>query len=452
MPRRKRTRKNVTAADSARPKARRGSRNIVTNSPSLTIHLEESFIPNQLQDRQPGTVAEYRKAVRRFVVWSGLEIRLHDIDEFLIERWRRAMILDGLAFRTACQWATFVRRIVRHGCPGHCLKGIGRRPHEDKPTVIRGMDESAMLAPERSLLKFALEVYVPRRMVGCRELSINQIRWSLNRFAKFLGRPPLLDDCSNESMSKFMNWMVSVRNLRPATVNGTRKNIVSLWNYLNKRGILKERPIDCDKVREPRNLPKAWTVEELGRIIAAARQQTSPKTGMVYPAPFFFPALLMAAYDTGLRVRALLSVRRADWNSARRELTATAEFAKTAVAQTFVVSGQTADAIHQMISATHLELRTEEIPEFLFHWPIRQDGIHEHFRAILKRAGLHEPGTDTWHRLRKTCATHLTAAIGIEAASRQLGHSGVQMTRRYVDPRLTGHHNAAEHLPRPQIR
>ena len=196
-------------------------------------------------------------------------------------------------------------------------------------------------------------------------------------------------------------------------------------------------------------MPNAWTVEEIGRIIREARQQTSPKTGMVYPAPVYFPALILAAYDTGLRLSSLLGVRRADWRSDRRELTAMAEFSKVSVGQTFIVSQQTSEAIHQMLAANHLEMDQGELPEFLFHWPIRKDAIHEHFRAILKRAGLYEKGEDTWHKMRRTCATHLTAAVGIEAASRQLGHSSVQMTKRYVDPRQTGHHNAADHLPRP---
>lgn len=418
---------------------------------TLSLYLEETFIPEVLQDRKPGTCDEYRKACRRFVCWTGLDIQLNDIDEFLIERWRRAMIVEGLAFRTACQWATFVRRVVRHGSPGHCLKGLGRRPHEQQAVTIAGMSEEEMLAPQRSLLKFATETYVPRRMVGCKPLSVNHLRWSINRFAKFLGRAPILDDCCNSTMNSFMAWMLNVRNHRPATVNGTRKNIVSLWSYARKRGLIREEPNDCDKVRMPRDLPNAWTVEEIGRIIRAAREQVVPKKGMVYPAFVFFPALLLTAYDTGLRVSSLMRIRRADWRSDRRELTAMAEFSKVSVGQTFVVSEQTSEAIHRMLTEPHLEMKPEELPSFLFHWPIRKDAIHEHFRAILKRAGLYEKGEDTWHKMRRSCATHLTAAVGIEAASRQLGHSSVQMTKRYVDPRLTGHHNAADNLPRPDF-
>lgn len=419
-------------------------------APALSIYLEETFIPAVLQDRKPGTCNEYRKACRRFICWTGLDIRLHDVDELLVERFRRAMIVEGLAFRTACQWATLVRRVVRHGSPGHCLKGIGRRPHEDQPTVIRGMSDDELLAPQRSLLKFAMDTYVTKKMIGCRQISVNHLRWSINRFAKYLGRAPILDDCCNSTMTSFMAWMLNVRKHSPATVNGTRKNIVSLWNYANRRGLIREQPNDCEKLKLPKDLPAAWTLEEVGRILAAAKEMTSPKIGMVYPAYVFWPALLLVAYDTGLRVRSLMGIRRSDWNSDRREVSVTAEFSKVSVAQTFVVSQQTSEAIHRMLAETNLKMNDDELPEFLFHWPKRFDAVHEHFRAILKRAGLYVKGMDTWHKMRKSTATHLTAAIGIDAASRQLCHSSVQMTKRYVDPRLVGHHDAASHLPRPK--
>ena len=52
----------------------------------LSLYLEETFIPDMLHDRKPGTRDEYRKACRRFVCWIGLDIQLYDVDEFLVER------------------------------------------------------------------------------------------------------------------------------------------------------------------------------------------------------------------------------------------------------------------------------------------------------------------------------------------------------------------------------
>ena len=414
---------------------------------ALSLYFEETFVAAALKDVKPDTVQQYRKAVRRFVGWSGCDIRIHDIDEFLVERFYRGLIIDGVGMKTARAWSVYVRRVVRTGT-GRCLKAAGHRPQEHKAVVIHGMSEDDLRAPNRSLLKFLEEQYIPRRMLGCKAGSINQHRWAINAFAKFLGRAPLLDDLSNAQMSKFMGWSLQVRNLKPVSVNDHRRSLLSLWRYARKRGLIREEPNDCDKLPEPRNLPIAWTIDEISRIIAAARLQTSPQIGMSFPAYVWWPAILLVAYDTGLRVSALMGIRRSDWRSDRNEITVLAETQKQAVAQTFRVSDQTSEAIRKMLNEPLQQ--PDEPPEFLFPFGIRRDAIHFHLRTILKRAGLYVKGMDTWHRMRKSTATHLTAAIGIEAASRQLGHTSVQMTKRYVDPRLTGHHDAASHLPRPE--
>ena len=193
-------------------------------------------------------------------------------------------------------------------------------------------------------------------------------------------------------------------------------------------------------------MPSAWTMEELGRILDEARKQKTPKTGMLYPPGLFFTALILTAYDTGLRLGSLLGIERAGWKPERLEISVEAEATKAGVAQSFRVSEQTRDAITTMLAAA----KSGETPTRLYPWPVRHDGIFEAYRGILKRAGLYVKGKNNlFHKLRRTAASHLTAAIGIEGACRQLGHSSVEMTRRYVDPRMTSGHSAAEHLPRP---
>jgi len=189
-------------------------------------------------------------------------------------------------------------------------------------------------------------------------------------------------------------------------------------------------------------------MDALAKIIYSAKRQETPKTGMLYPPGLFFQAMILVAYDTGLRLRALLGVTRDGWKPERREITAEASVMKHKVSQTFQVSDETRDALQLMLSKAK---SNDERPELLFPWPVRKDGIHEAYRGILKRAGLYSKEKNgSFHKLRRTSATHLTAALGIESACRQLGHSSVEMTKRYVDPRLTNEHKAADHLPRPK--
>lgn len=417
---------------------------------SLWSHLEDTFLPAIEQTVQPTTRDGYRLAVRRFCAWCGADVSPDDVTEFLVDRWLRSLVVDGVGWRTARELAVRVRRVVRSASPARCQKRAGKRPHESTATVIPGLSDSDLRSPSRSLLRFFEDTYVPRRMIGCRPASISQIRWSIQRFAKFLGRPPLIDDLNNETVSRYMSWCVSVRCLSVATVNSSRQHLVSLWNYAARRQLLLERPADCDKLKDRRHLPKAWSVDEFGRLLAAAHAYRSDMRHMLYQPARFFVALFLCGYDTGLRLGALLGIRRQDWDTSRRELTVEAAHQKHRVAQCFVVSQETADAIQAMLADCPTD--ADALPEFLFHWPARRDQVFYHMRRILQKAGLYVAGEDTFHRIRKTSATHLTAAVGLEAASRQLGHSDVSMTRRYVDPRHTSHFHAAEHLPRPSLR
>ena len=53
--------------------------------------------------------------------------------------------------------------------------------------------------------------------------------------------------------------------------------------------------------------------------------------------------------------------------------------------------------------------------------------------------------------MASTGATLLVAELGEEAASRHLGHSGLAVTRRYLDPSKIEKKSAADVLPRPEI-
>ena len=415
------------------------------SSAPLTQYFETVFLPDVLADSERNTQEAYRKAVRKFAGWSGCDIQMHAVSDGILERFCRSIIADGISTKTARAYRVYLRRIVRHKYGDRCLKECGRRPHENNPVVIAGLAERDQDI-EGSIYRFWRTEYVPRRMIGSRECSIDQYRYALNRFARFLGRVPMMADLNDENISGCMAWTLNACGLSKSSANGTRKHLLALWRYAVKRGLLDRLPSDVEKLKEPKRLPEAWTMEELGRIVEAARLHRTPKTGMTYPPGKFWPAIILTAYDTGLRIRAMLSVRRRNWDPTRRELTAESDAMKTGVSQVFFLSEQTGNAIQEMLANADAG---QESPELLFPWPIRKDGIFDNYRRILKAAGVKIGPKNGFHKLRRTTATHLAAAVGMEAASRQLGHSSIEMTRRYVDPRFTAEHRAAENLPRP---
>lgn len=413
------------------------------SSRPLVRYLEEIFIPQELGKAEANTVKQYRNAVRRFTRWSGCDIQVHLVTETLVERFGRSIVADGMSVNNARKYVAYVRRVARHRYPDRCLKQMGKRPHEWKPVTINGLSEDEMNIPG-SCLKFFQDEYLPRRLIGAAQSSCDNYRHNLNRFARFLGRVPMMTDLNDNTVVEFQSWMMTT-GLSASSANCSRASLLALWRYGLKRRVLTEGPKDVEKLKERQNLPEAWTMEQMGKIIEAARSQPRPVRGIPCRPGVFFETLILVAYDTALRLRALRNIRRSDWNADRSELTVEAEHMKHKVSQTFAVSEQTAQALNQMISESDSER------EIIFDWPIQEEALHFAYRQILKRAGLYKGPRDSFHKLRRTAASHLTKVLGIEAASRQLGHSSVQMTRRYVDPRMTGDHRAADHLPRPKL-
>ncbi|MCA9010506.1 MAG: site-specific integrase [Planctomycetaceae bacterium] len=413
-------------------------------SKPLSLFFETEFLPEVLGNSEKNTQDAYKKAVRRFVQWSACDIQMHCVTEGILDRFQRAVIIEGMTPKNARAICVYIRRIVRHKYKDRCLKQNGRRPHETHPVVLAGLAAEEMDV-EGSLYRFWREQYVPKRMIGAKQASVEQLRYSIVRFGKCLGRNPMLTDLNEEAVTGFLNWMLNVSGLSVATTNSARGHMVSLWRYANRRKLIDTLP-DIDKLKEYRALPEAWTMEQLGMIVAAARKQITPKTGMLYPPGLYFPALILTAYDTGLRIRALRGIQRTGWKPERLEITAEAEVMKHRVSQTFQVSEETRDAIENMLK----NAKSEHESPLLFPWPHSSTALNGAYRKILERCGLYTSGKDSFHKLRRTSATHLTAAVGIEAASRHLGHSGIEMTKRYVDPRLTNEHRAAHNLPRPK--
>lgn len=414
------------------------------SSKPLARYFEEDFSPVVLRKASENTKHQYRNAVRKFVAWSGCDIQVHLVTETLVDRFGRAIVMGGMSVDNARKYVAYIRRIARERYPERCLKQMGKRPHEWAETFINGLSEKD-LDIDGSVFRFWREFYVPKRMIGTADSSVATQRHNIRALAKFLGRPPMLSDLNDDTITEFISWNVS-SGLSHATANTRRATLLAIWRYAVKRGLLSAAPRDVEKVKELRRLPEAWTMEELGSIIETARRKKRKKSGLPCPVGMWWEAFILVAYDTGLRLRAMLGIKRSGWNAERREITATAEVQKHKVQQTFVVSEQAAEAVNRVLANWQT---VNDDDTTLFHWPIGVDQLHRQYKDILLSAGVYRGPKDGFHKLRRTSASHLAKALGMEAACRQLGHSSVQMTHRYVDPRMMGDHNAAQHLPRP---
>ena len=71
--------------------------------------------------------------------------------------------------------------------------------------------------------------------------------------------------------------------------------------------------------------------------------------------------------------------------------------------------------------------------ESLLPWPFCRRWFTAKLKIVVRRAGLRATRRDGSHKLRRTHATLVCRALGLDEAREALGHSSEAMTRRYVD-------------------
>ena len=240
---------------------------------------------------------------------------------------------------------------------------------------------------------------------------------------------------------------IHVKQAKPATANKNVRTLVALWyeaidQNFNSQSKQRIRPLKEDLD----NLP-CWEPQDVSAILKSCRQEP-PELFLPCPTDCFWLALLLVVYDTGSRISAIMAATPADLDWTSGTLTLRAGTTKGHKCQVFGLSDQTLQAL----KAVHDPQRA-----YLFPWPYDRSqpgwrALTRRLKRILTRAGLPSSKIHLWHKVRRTTATELTIAQGLEAAKEHLGHSSDRVTKRYVDRRrLDQTKRNARLLPRPTL-
>lgn len=401
---------------------------------SLVKYYFHHFVPANLADRSPHTSQQYERALYKLCEFLGRDVTTGEVNDRVIDRFVEWAIKEGLKYETVRKYRAYLRRIVRAARPGLCEKESGKRPHEVEAVGCNDTE----LDIEGSLWRFFRDVYKPTKLMGRTEGSANGYLYVLRRMFRHFGRSVLVQELSDELLREHLEWMLA-QDFSPQTANSVRAHILALWRLAAKKQLIDKLP-DVDKLPEPKKQPRAWSLEELGRILDSCGKQKG-SVGPVLAAKWW-RALVLTIYDTGLRRRASLLIERAHLDLNEGWLFVPAANQKQNADQQFRLSTETLAAIREIW-----------LPErhYLFPWKAKDiRGIWHDYGDILERAGLESGPRDKFHKLRRTTATHIAAAAGFAAACHQLGHSSETITRGYVDPRFTSKHDVANILPRPR--
>lgn len=260
------------------------------------------------------------------------------------------------------------------------------------------------------LLHTLLEQYLLENVVG--DNTAGQYRRSLNSFGVHLGRPPTLDDLNSDAVNRWLIWLE--QDYAPISVKGKKAGVTVVWNYAAGLGMVDPyHPRRIRQIRVPRKPVTAWTDDDVRILLEAAAEVPGRLRSGLKAAPLI-ESYARVNFETGLRQNDLIDLQRSQFDD-RGVLRITQK--KTKMPHVCRVSLETLE----MIDATGAKHR-EQI------WPLTKDGWNYWLRKLLAAANK-KRGLST---LRKSHATAVCRAQGIEAAAASLGHvSGSDVARRW---------------------
>lgn len=246
---------------------------------------------------------------------------------------------------------------------------------------------------------------------------------AIRQFGESLGKPATVDDLTDDSLVQFEK---SLDGLAVSTINERLRRVKAIWTWCCKKGLKRVWPtIQAQPEPEPHR--RAWTVEEVRRLLAACDEFTT-QGGRSYdgvPAAKWWRLFHLVAWETGERTGALLELKWAWLSDTGLDVPAEAR------------KGRRKSAYYRLSADLLRELSQFRTPEreMVFPWSLSLASFWNHYTRLLKLAGLPHDRKCKPQKLRRS---HLTWwAIGGQNATERAKHSDPMTTMKsYLDETL----------------
>jgi integrase len=274
------------------------------------------------------------------------------------------------------------------------------------------------------------------------------MRSSVKQFVAFLGQEPVLADMTEKSLTAFIQHRKALGR-SPRTIEREAAKISGLWRWAARRGWCKAPMVSIRKSAPP--TPTAWSRQELERLLVAARDydgmmvnKRTRRFSRHLKVSTMFVALIRVLFDTGERITATRKLRWSDVDLPGRFVCFRADTRKGGASDNVQrISRKAARALKQWKS--ELEAAGEYSTTGTVFPERDRATYYEHYRRILALAGLPYTRRESFHKIRRSHATHLYVVGG--DATLSLGHESDQMTREYyLDPKYVRRDYAADLL------
>lgn len=268
---------------------------------------------------------------------------------------------------------------------------------------------------------------------GVTESTVDQLIYAVKRLEHFLGRPATIEDLNSDTLNRWLKDMAGAERYAIATINSTRGAIIGLWSFAHVIGESQSSPSRVRRLKRPDTTTRAWTKEELSRLIAAASQLPADRylpNGVQYRT--YFATLIELAYYTGLPRADLMSITAAEFS--RRPEDQSAKLVHIRCKTGGVMVGSAPEEVFDRFLAMQFRIRKDghsgwETP---LKWPRSWRMLYIWMERIKKDAGV--PTDGALHKIRRSGATHVL--MDGREPSFYLNHSDPRLARRHYVDRL----------------
>jgi len=265
----------------------------------------------------------------------------------------------------------------------------------------------------------------------CSPQTIRCYRSDYRSFQEFLGGATWGGSPAQVTGKAIEEFMGSLSDLAPATVQRKLNALSSLFTYCVKQGWIVRNPVSLvDRPRKRRRQPRALTQEHLRRLVAAASTPTER-------------AILLVMLLSGMRRGEMLGLRCGDIDWQARQIKVRGKGDK----ERLLPLGGTL----QKILADHLGPRAERSEEPVIcnsrGRAMDASTFQRLFGRLRSRAGLSSSDC-TSHALRHTFATMLVReGTDIRTVQELMGHEDLATTARYLSSDMRHKEAAVSRLP-----
>ena len=285
--------------------------------------------------------------------------------------------------------------------------------------------------PSTPLAAFYKLIYLPANP-SAKPKTIRLYGNTIKKFHRFIEREPMLSDLNDESVGSFLRSLIDAGQSN-ATANKERANLLAMWRHARAMGVVVVGPT-VQKLAVAQKVPTALTVKELERLQSAFGTLQGETAGI--PNSDFMRAFFAVQFATAERAGAVVELRFGDING------------NVIAFQADTRKGGRRALIKQVPEWVLADITKIKEPRRDQIFPIRETNrtkIQLLYKRLFERAGVERPKGKSSHLLRSTHATMVWLAGG--NATKSLGHSSREVTRRhYLDPRFKPD-TSCEHLP-----